>query len=113
MPGVCAGGRALEPPRGRPVKLGAPEHFLCLALRRVNAGGVARPGDGWLRDGRPRGVVLAGFLGVLLAEGPVEVGDPSPQDGLSRVRLSGAGQARYSQLCREQRRRDDSGVGAR
>lgn len=98
---------------GRAVKLGPPEHFRWLALRRVNVGGVARCRDGWLHPAHPLGLLLSEFLEVLLAEGLIEVGDPSPQDDLSRVRLTDTGRARYTQLCRQQRRPADPGRAAR
>jgi len=95
------------------VKLAAPEHLRWWALRRVNGGGVARSGDCWLQHGRPLGLLLTEFLGVLLEEGLVQTGDPSPEDSLSRVTLTDAGKARYSELCRQQRRKDHPGAEAR
>jgi hypothetical protein len=85
------------------VKLRAPEHFRWLLLRRVNGGEVARSGDGWLRHGSPLSLFLADFFGDLLEEGLIEVADPSPADGLSRVNLTEAGVSRYAALCKQQR----------
>ncbi|MGH8575290.1 MAG: hypothetical protein ACREX8_22370 [Gammaproteobacteria bacterium] len=62
-----------------------------------------RFGEGWLRHGSPLSLFLADFFGELLDEGLIEVADPSPEDGLSRVSLTEAGMSLYGALCRKQR----------
>jgi len=113
LPGVCAGGGALEQPAGGAVKLPLPEHFRWLLLRRVKSGAVANSGQDWLRHGSPMNPFLVEFYKDLREAGLIEMGDPAPQDGVSAVTLTDAGQARYSELCRKQRRKDDPGSGAR
>lgn len=95
------------------MRLGAAEHIRWLVLRRVNAGGVAKSGNGWVRHGTPLAIVPTQFLEVFLEQGLVEMIDPSSPDGLSPVRLTATGKVRYSELCRKQRRRDDLGAGTR
>lgn len=90
------------------MKLSLGEHFEWLTLRRVKRGGVAQTLSGSLVDfGQPLGSFVVQMLTELIDEGLLDVGETSAQ-GLAGVRHTDAGQARYSQLCRQQRRKTGS-----
>jgi len=87
------------------VTLSAAEHFEWLALRRVSRGGMTRDqGSGFVDFGQPLGEFLAEVVTELIEQQLLDIGEASPRDGLARVRHTDAGQARYAQLCRKQRR---------
>lgn len=86
------------------MKLSPGEHFEWLTLRRVKRGGVTQKQGGDLVDfDQPLGSFVVQVLTELIDEGLLEVGETAPQ-GLAEVRHTDAGRARYSQLCRQQRR---------
>ncbi|MFN2495175.1 MAG: hypothetical protein ABR608_04605 [Pseudonocardiaceae bacterium] len=95
------------------MRLGVPDHFAWLGLRRVKAGGVAKAGSAYVEHGRPLGLLLADVIEALVEQGQVAVGEVSPQDCLARVSLTEAGASRYAELCTRQRRRIDPDAGGR
>ena len=82
-----------------------PELLAAMALRRALHGGVAQAADFYVDDGFPMGHHLTATSTELIEGGLLEVADESC--GLRRVRVTGAGCARYAQvremLCRDRR----------
>lgn len=90
------------------MKFGLDEHLEWIALRRVRGGGVAKHGGGYFDGGRP---LLATYLVTialdrLAAAGMLEVGEPDDYL-MGRVSLTETGMARYGELCKRQRQRDE------
>ena len=103
MPGVRAGGGALEHPEDGAVR--DPGLSEWMALRRVHDGGVAKSAGVYFDHGRPTAEHLAGVFDRLVWTGLVSIADGDPIWELRRLSLTDAGSARYATL-RSERQRD-------
>ena len=91
-----------------PPMLSAQELVDWMALSRVHAGGVVRSQGDYL-DGAapmPRSLIPEVLFDVLVRVGLLSIGEPDPL-GLETVSLTEAGQARYDELCRFKRQREE------
>jgi hypothetical protein len=71
-----------------------------MALRRVNAGGIARMGDHWFDHGRQIPDYVADSLAALCDSSAVTLAEPDGW-GMRRAALTNAGRGRFQQLCRQ------------
>lgn len=88
-----------SPAMSRPVLTGT-DLYDWMALRRVNAGGIARMGDQWFDHGRQIPDYVADSLAALCDSSAVALAELDGW-GMRRAALTNAGRARFQQLCRQ------------